>query len=658
MAGDITTFSKRGDSLTLSGEAPAGLTYRPDLDGLRAIAVLGVIAFHFFPELLPGGFVGVDVFFVLSGYLISRIIWDELSRGTFSPIGFYSRRVRRLFPALCVVLLVTWLFGYLVLFCDEFASLGKHMAASAMYVNNLLLWSEGGYFDVKADQKLLLHLWSLSIEEQFYLVWPWLLICLRNRRLPFLLVAGSLLALSVGACIWLTSVDSTAAFYNPLSRAWELLLGGIVGYFGRRGFLLTGYFGAALSPVGILLIFTSMFMFRDGVDFPGYLALFPTIGAAVVVASGQRTWVNRSILSQRILVGIGLISYPIYLWHWVLFCGANLYLDAALSLHLRLALVGFSVVLAWGTFVLVENPIRHSRTPRRWVISLMFWIVFLGALGWWTNLRGGFPSRFSLDRHAPYLTAERQLAEWLGDVRGDRCHLQNGTGLMHAPDCTESQHPRVLLWGDSHAAGLYPGLKKLQASRAFGLTQLTQAACPPVPAVTSKIKIDCNEINQHILDNLGKLSPEVVILHSAFEHQNFTVQGDILESVGSQISHIRTKVPQARIVLVGPMPRWEPSVRRILGDYVAQHGMVPPSRLPLPMNPMMVKLQSLDESLMILSRELGIRYVSPLQIFCEGGLCLNRLSDSVDGIVAFDSAHMNPDASAYFIARIQSIILD
>src|SRR5437870_5550894 len=212
---------------------PNSPKYRPDIDGLRALAVLSVVAFHAFPTSLPGGFLGVDVFFVISGYLISTIILENLDKGAFSLAEFYGRRVRRIFPALLVVLLASYVFGWLALLADEYAQLGKHIAAGAGFVSNLVLWNEVGYFDRSADTKPLLHLWSLGIEEQFYLAWPLLLWFSWKRRF----VAPVVLALAalsfIATALW-SNVDAVATFYSPLTRFWELLGGSMLAWLALR----------------------------------------------------------------------------------------------------------------------------------------------------------------------------------------------------------------------------------------------------------------------------------------------------------------------------------------------------------------------------------------------------------------------------------------
>src|SRR3984893_5065831 len=304
------------------GKATSHLTqpkYRADIDGLRALAVLSVVGFHAFPKWVKGGFIGVDIFFVISGFLISTIIFANLERNRFSFVEFYSRRVKRIFPALLLVLIASFAFGWFALPPDEYKQLGKHIAAGAGFISNLVLWNESGYFDDAAETKPLLHLWSLGIEEQFYIVWPFLLWFARKRRFTLLLITVTVAGVSFALNIFKIHSDPVATFYSLQTRLWELSLGSILAYlalFNQSALQriqlqyrnVQSLCGSALLAVGILLITVER-------AFPGWWALLPTVGTALVISAGSQAWINRLILSNRVLVWFGLISYPLYLWH-------------------------------------------------------------------------------------------------------------------------------------------------------------------------------------------------------------------------------------------------------------------------------------------------------------------------------------------------------
>ncbi|HEY3793828.1 MAG TPA: acyltransferase, partial [Bradyrhizobium sp.] len=334
--------------------------YRPDIDGLRAIAVGSVVAFHAFPNFFKGGFVGVDIFFVISGYLISGIIVDAVERNRFSYLDFYIRRIRRIFPALVVVIAATLFVGWYVLLPDEFERLGKHLLAGAGFATNLVLWGEAGYFDVSSDTKPLLHLWSLAIEEQFYILWPLILGPVWRRKRGLLIATLSIAAISFAYNVISVVHHPVAAFYSPLARFWELMLGGVLAYLVRQKGEWLAHFRTPRAAGGLLLIGVSVFALNREFAFPGYWALLPTVGAFLVISAGFTNWISRYVLGNRLMVGIGLISYPLYLWHWPILVFAKIVKGGLLTPTDRVAAIAASVALAFLTYRFVEYPIRHS----------------------------------------------------------------------------------------------------------------------------------------------------------------------------------------------------------------------------------------------------------------------------------------------------------
>ncbi len=338
--------------------------YRPDIDGLRAIAVGSVVAFHTFPNFFKGGFVGVDIFFVISGYLISGIIVDAVEGRRFSYLDFYIRRIRRIFPALVVVIAATLFVGWYVLLPDEFERLGKHLAAGAGFATNLVLWGEAGYFDVSSDTKPLLHLWSLAIEEQFYILWPLVLGPVWRRKRSLLVATLSIAVISFAYNVISVVHHPVAAFYSPLARFWELMLGGVLAYLVRQKGEWLAHFRTQRAAGGLLLIGVSVFALNREFAFPGYWALFPTVGAFLVISAGFTNWISRYVLGNRLMVGVGLISYPLYLWHWPILVFAKIVKGALLTPTDRVAAIAASVALAFLTYRFVEYPIRHSSALR------------------------------------------------------------------------------------------------------------------------------------------------------------------------------------------------------------------------------------------------------------------------------------------------------
>lgn len=400
----------------LGNKVPA--SYRPDIDGIRAIAILCVVAFHAFPGYLPGGFVGVDVFFVISGFLISGIIFEGLRKGEFSFSRFYSHRVRRIFPALIVVLVCTFAAGWFLLLPDEFKQLGKHIATGAGFVQNFAIWSEAGYFDNASALKPLLHLWSLAIEEQFYIFYPVVVVVV--WRLGFNALVFVVLLAVISFSLNLRGVGTpTATFFFPQTRVWELLAGAALAYlhtfkrkalgtwvderlFGaREGVMGTWQTRAkafcmnAMSVVGLLLVMSVTLSVVKSEHFPGWLALLPVFGAVLMIVAGPDTWINRYVIGNWVMVFVGLISYPLYLWHWPLLSFPHIVDAQVPNERVRAGAVALSFVLAWLTYWLVERPVRFGRGTNSAMVQygLIAGLGLVGVLGYVTFAQNGLEFR-------------------------------------------------------------------------------------------------------------------------------------------------------------------------------------------------------------------------------------------------------------------------
>ncbi|RNF30691.1 lipoprotein [Massilia aurea] len=451
--------------------APVHLAYRPDIDGLRAVAVLAVVLFHAFPTWLRGGFIGVDVFFVISGFLISSILLRELRQDAFSFAGFYARRVRRIFPALVVVLAACLAFGWLALFPDEYAQLGKHVVGGAGFAANFFYWAQIGYFDTAAETKPLLHLWSLGIEEQFYILWPVVLLLAWKRRMNLLLVAAALGVVSFLVNVVGVIHHPSATFYSPASRAWEMLLGaGLACVHARAaaGLPLLPARGAArrlprLSPdqlawTGVVLLGAGLASITRDHRFPGWPALLPAVGALLIIAAGPRAWFNRMVLSNRLMVWVGLISYPLYLWHWPLLAFAQIIESGTPAPTIRAGVVALAFMLAWLTWRVVELPLRAAR--EKTVIAVLCGLMLAcAATGGYLWFRQGLPEREVVQDN---LANQQALVVFEDKAKAAACKARYGFESMY-DYCIMSdpaRDPTVVLLGDSHAYHLVYGLMK------------------------------------------------------------------------------------------------------------------------------------------------------------------------------------------------------
>jgi peptidoglycan/LPS O-acetylase OafA/YrhL len=451
--------------------------YRPDIDGLRAIAVLAVIAFHASPRLLPGGFVGVDIFFVISGFLISGILFREAAGAGVSLSDFYVRRIRRIVPALSPVLVAVAAFGWLALTNLDYRELQKQVAAGAAFVSNFVLWNESGYFDAPTRFKPLVHLWSLGIEEQFYLFWPPVVLLCSRRRWPLAPVTIGIVIVSF--VLNLASVRSSpvTAFYMPCTRMWELLLGAMLALPRRLDVdeRLSGRGGDAAACVGVFLLAGSFVVVTSGAAFPGWRALMPTVSAAAFIAAGPHAWLNRHVLSTRLLVGIGLISYPLYLWHWPLLSFLQIAEGGAPTNAQKAIAVVAAFALAAATYWLIERPIRRSlgaRTPIKIAALGSSLIVVGGGMAYvratnaltsrTPNLIVGFYSRIEEARRDPACAARFP-------AKGEYC-----TVYPSALPVTTA------LIGDSHAGHFLEGVGAYFSRKGENVVHLGQSGCPPL----------------------------------------------------------------------------------------------------------------------------------------------------------------------------------
>lgn len=638
------------------------LEYRPDVDGLRAVALLFILAFHAFPEWVHGrGFVGPDVFFVISGYLISTIIFTSLARGTFAFGDFYARRARRVFPALILALAGSAAIGWVALSAEDYQQLGKHVAAGAGFVSNFALLGEVGYFDKAAHSKPFLHLWTLAIEEQFYIVWPLLLWSLWRLRINMPVAISLLAAISFAWNVVLVRSDAVAAFYLPHTRFWELLAGALLAWatlhstrvagVAARGGLLANI----ISVLGFGLLACGFYAINDTSNFPGLWAAIPVAGTVLVIAAGKHAWLNRVLLANRPMVGIGLISYPLYLWHWPLLTLPQLAGEEALSLSARAGLLLLSCVLGALTYILIERPLRFGGWFRlkTWLSVVLLLVTGLG--GYAIYRQDGVPQRFPDEVRK---LAARFNYYWPLLVRTNQCHLQSPELSKHDPICYETRRPLLVLWGDSHAASLYPGLNTLQRTRSFGVTQLTQAGCspmfdlPPYPG-----RPDCNLVNRRIFEELQSIKPDILVLQSVWRGDPFTpgvTTDDVARLFPPSLAEIHRKLPNTRIIVIGPVPRWQGNPRTVAllqWQRALDKTQNIPAYLPATL------LRDVDALLADVAAQQGVEYISAIEELCKGDLCLARVGDNAEDYFAVDYAHFSKAGSEYFVRKIEARLL-
>lgn len=481
--------------------------YRADIDGLRALAIGMVVAFHAFSRKFSGGFVGVDIFFVISGYLISRIIFSQVEDGRYSVLGFYAKRIRRIFPALIVVLVASYVAGTAIMLTSEFRDLSKYIAAGTAFLANIVLLQNSGYFGGDAELNPMLHLWSLGVEEQFYIIWPvliyWAHLCRADMR--YVLGIGFLASFAIN--MYFVVIDTSAAFYLPYTRFFELLIGSTLAYYhytlARQldesakisADIFSSRWHNIISFVGVLLIAGAEFLINKDRLFPGAWALLPTLGAACLIWAGPFAWVNRKILAHPLFVQIGLISYPLYLWHWPILAFMRLTYAGFPPTLWRCIAVAVSILLAWLTYQFVEKQIRFRKSG--WVVPLLcIPVAVLGMVGLYLYLDHSWHLRGTADdmRQLEWVESENACYAALGVT--DLAHQDTIFCHLADPKATKI----VAIIGDSMANSLYPGMREVMAARGSGVENFGVGTCAPFRGLYGNFAWNrhCAQINERI----------------------------------------------------------------------------------------------------------------------------------------------------------------
>jgi peptidoglycan/LPS O-acetylase OafA/YrhL len=599
--------------------------------------VLLVLNFHAFPGAVPGGFVGVDVFFVISGFLITGIITRELEASCFSLIGFYNRRIRRIFPALIAVLAATLALGWFWMLPQAFAQLGSDSFASAAFLANIALLLQSGYFDIEAARKPLLHLWSLGIEEQFYLFWPLLLMLAARLRLKIIAVAAVLGAGSFVLNVALIGSNPVATFYLPFTRAFELLAGAAL----ACGWVKLSQSGAASNWrawIGIALIAASAAVLDSHRAFPGWWAVLPVAGS-VLLLSAPAAWLNRIALATRPMVWIGLISYPLYLWHWPLLVFGEMIKFRPLSLLERELILLASLALAWATYRFVEIPFRFGRPSPRKMAGLGAGMALIAAAGFAVVWGRGFEFRLPPEIRA-MASVRTDSSKW----RFRECLLDLGKETSFADACIErDRRPLLLLWGDSTAGALLPGLRKAQETHDFGIGQLTSSSCIPALGADIPSTPGCRAMNDKVFSLIREIKPDVVLLHGTWEKH--------LDNVAETVIALKQQT-QARVVVLGGVPAWRRGLPSEVLRYYILHRALIPER-----SPNAAQSNVYDAVMRARLEPLGAEFISASDVFCNSEGCLTRIGDAAADITVSDQVHITEKGSIFLVGSIIDRVL-
>ena len=625
------------------------LDYRKEIEGLRALAVIGVVAFHIGLTRIGGGFVGVDIFFVISGFLISRIILNEMANGEFSLAGFYSRRARRILPVLLAVVAVVYVAALFLLIPSDLVALSKSTIATVLFVSNHFFLSQTGYFQPDAQDVPLLHTWSIGVEEQFYLVFPlllWLLFRYARRALPAVIVTGMVALFALSA--WGVTAYPAAAFYLIPFRAWELLLGASLAVLTLPtcGRLL----GNVLLMAGLALIVFACCYFDRTTPTPGLPALIPCLGAWLVIYAGPsaRSGAGR-LLTNPVVAGIGRISYSMYLWHWppVVFIQQNIKPIASLS-WLEVGLY-FAVLIAVSavSYAVIESPFRDPRViaPKRAMAAAAgLAAVLLIAAGAAVSTKG-FPARLSKEKQ---LIARYSDYESSVDPVTSRCHAALTTDLSQFPlsSCVarDASKPTIMFWGDSVMQFEMPGLRAAALAQGFAVAQATMSACRPI--ADADFDKTCTAFVSMVRDRIVQQKPGLVVMSARWniEDPNTKATGrPVYERALALAADIARE--GTAVVLLGPPVQYGVALPRLLlktkGDDFEAFDAT---------RYVMASAGEVDRRMRAAAEKLpGIAYISVMDALCPGGRC-KVVTKGVP--MSFDVHHMTQPGSLYLAERI------
>ncbi|HEY0786427.1 MAG TPA: acyltransferase family protein [Acidobacteriaceae bacterium] len=623
------------------------LAYRTDIDGLRAVAVLLVVFFHLKLLKVWGGFIGVDIFFVISGFLISSVILKEITESRFSLSSFYQRRIRRILPALVLSTAVTAAAAAVFLFPSELESFARSLLAASFSVSNFFFWLHSGYFAAPASEQPLLHTWSLAVEEQFYIFFPLFLLGVRRFfpgrfKLAVVLLASASFALSAVGVYRFTN----ATFYLPLTRAWELLLGTMLSL-QLFPALTTRAAREAAATAGLLMILIPAFRYEVSVPFPGLAALPPCLGAALIIAAGQHgtSFVGR-LLSTRPVVFIGLISYSLYLWHWpiIVFQKMGMLQPPGAAEHTVKAIVFLlSLLVATLSWRYIERPFRNgglslsAATTFRFATASTLALALAAAL---LLASHGFPSRYSAQQVqvASYADQDTYATYRIGS-----CYI-NTTVPYDRTKCLQRDASRknYLLFGDSHAAHLWYGLAEVFPQVNF--LEAASSGCEPL--LTHRIFDTgrCNDIMDYVLHQyLPTHHVDKLLLAARWE------QGD-LDQLGPTLAYLKTQ--GIAVVLFGPIMQYDSPLPRLLAISLKHDDAA------LPLRHELTRYRALDERMALLAAtQWKVPYVSFFKLLCPDNACERYAAQNVP--LQVDYGHLSREGSVFVAQRLkQSGLLD
>lgn len=609
------------------------MKYRSEIDGLRAIAIIPVILFHAGFETFSGGFVGVDIFFVISGYLITSIIIHETKQGKFCLARFYERRARRILAPLFLVLFTSMVAAWILYLPDEMKIFSQTVASSATFLTNVYFYLKtNSYFGLSSELNPLLHLWSLSVEEQYYVFFPLLMIgLLRFKNHITSIVFIILMILSFGLSLWAVDNSPVFNFFLLPARGWELLIGAllatsIIRLDEKKGSQL-------LSITGLLLIILSILSFNKSTPFPSHYALLPTLGTALIIIYAKSGTIVHYLLSKKLMVGIGLISYSAYLWHQPLFAFSRTLGFDVKNYSVFFSLTSMTLILAFATRVLVETPIRSAAFLSRKIIfvssiSFTFLFTLFGIIG---HMNSGYPLR-------------NEVFSRLVSNVGLSLKCNGNTEV--SPICSTSNEPKVAIYGNSFAMHLVDGF--IDSFPEIGIVQLTQDSCEPFKAIKKKKlgKKSCALFNQKSLHTiLTTPSIKVVIISSPFSS---IISSPSMDDFNNVIRLLEKEEKQ--VIIIGPTPTNKEDHGKC---FARNHADNQVEKCNFPRADIFPSYHKIMKQLRLVEQNTNVTLIELTDIICNKSTC-NIIDDQV--LIFRDTHHLSREGSRFIFDKIKHLI--
>jgi len=624
--------------------------FRNDINGLRAIAVIAVVLFHFNSSWLPGGFAGVDIFFVISGFLMTKIIFQGFEKNSFSLFEFYINRATRIFPALAALCAFILMFSWFYLSASEYRSLGKHVASTLGFVSNIIYWMESGYFTPASKERWLLHTWSLSVEWQFYIIFPILLVLLK-RILTLDYLKIFLIVVTISGYLFsgiFSNSNPEASFYLLPTRIWEFTLGGLAFLFPLQ---LANKNKQALELIGLLLIIVFYIFSFGSINWPGFYSIVPVMGAFLMIQSARN---DSAITGNIVFQNIGLWSYSIYIWHWPLV--VYIY-DIGYTIERAFIGILLSIILGCISYHLIEKNRRSGKPDKNIKAFLLFnphiYMFILALFGTSVYLSNGVNIHFrkaAISLEAAYIDKykrENFFTEFIRKEYKEECNFYDDkTGAVKAEGiskgCLDSRGKGgVFLWGDSHSQALSFGLRSALPN-SIPFHQISSSGCRPLIVEarfsSGESKKACDLSNSKALESIQYLNPGIIIMAQAKEHD--------LTNFNEIVAFLREKGVTSQFFLIGPVPQWKPSLPKAIAKRHLEN-----SKIYISDTTLVTDFLEMDKELKEKYQGTEVHYISLIESLCKGESCLAKV-DNNNTPLHWDYGHLTLEGSEYVAKHI------